>query len=116
MDSLLFVYNASSGFWNKKIDFAHKILSPNTYECSLCALTHGNFGETDRWRSFRASQKTPMKFIYKNEFETQFPDIKVSYPVIFAVTSNGLKMVLSSKKLKELSSLDELIAVLDRNK
>ncbi len=115
MDSLLFVYNTSSGFWSKKIDFAHKILSPDTYACSLCSLTHGNFVETDSWKTFRESQKTPMEFIYKNEFETQYPHIKTTYPVVFSVTSNGsLKVVLSSKELNKMTSVEMLISVLNK--
>ncbi len=113
MTSLLFVYNASSGFWNKKIDFAHKMLSPDTYACSLCALTHGNFGETNEWKIFRKSQKVAMEFIYKNEFEIQYPNIKVIYPVVFSVSSKGLEVVLSSEALNRFTSVEALIAVLN---
>jgi len=40
---LILVNNAKNGVFNKAIDFAHKIVSPQTYECSLCSITYGNF-------------------------------------------------------------------------
>ena len=39
--SLILVYNADSGFFNALADSAHKLLSPSTYDCRLCALTYG---------------------------------------------------------------------------
>ena len=49
---LLFVYNADSGLFNTMADIGHKIFSPQTYSCLLCALTHGYFRERDEWRRF----------------------------------------------------------------
>ena len=36
--TLVFVYNADSGVFNALADAAHKIFSPRTYACNLCAL------------------------------------------------------------------------------
>ena len=33
--SIVFVYNADSGLFNMVTDTAHKMLSPDTYECNL---------------------------------------------------------------------------------
>jgi hypothetical protein len=41
--SLVFVYNADSGVFNTLSDIAHKIFSPETYACNLCALTPHEF-------------------------------------------------------------------------
>ena len=40
---LIFIYNAKSGLVNELLDFAHKIISPETYNCNLCAITYGTF-------------------------------------------------------------------------
>jgi len=37
--NLIFVYNANGGLVNSWLDTAHKIVSPSTYSCSLCAIT-----------------------------------------------------------------------------
>ena len=44
-DGLIFVYNAKSGTLNAAIDYFHKIVSPETYDCNLCILTYDNFGK-----------------------------------------------------------------------
>jgi hypothetical protein len=49
---LIFVYNANSDLFSTITDFAHKILSPSTYDCHLCALTYGNFSEKKEWKAF----------------------------------------------------------------
>ncbi|WP_232221892.1 hypothetical protein [Methanococcoides burtonii] len=43
-NTLIFVYNADSGLINEMKDYVHKIVSPSTYECNLCAITYGNTG------------------------------------------------------------------------
>ena len=40
---LIIIYNVKSGFVNEMIDFAHKIVSPKTYECNLCAISYNTF-------------------------------------------------------------------------
>ena len=51
MMKLIFVYNAGSGKLNALFDMAHKIVSPTTYECSLCALTHDAFQDIGKLES-----------------------------------------------------------------
>ena len=45
MSTLLFVYNAKSGIANVLVDISHKLLSPETYSCNLCVITHNTFIE-----------------------------------------------------------------------
>ncbi|MEO6000620.1 MAG: hypothetical protein ABIN89_27480 [Chitinophagaceae bacterium] len=40
---LIFVYNADNSLFGTITDFAHKILSPASYQWKLCPLTYGNF-------------------------------------------------------------------------
>ena len=37
---LIFIYNAQKGRLNSLIDYIHKTVSPGTYSCNLCAITH----------------------------------------------------------------------------
>jgi len=52
---LIFVYNANSGKLNSLLGSAHKLFSPKTYSCNLCALTHYLFHENTQWELFRES-------------------------------------------------------------
>ena len=54
---LVFVYNARSGLFNALSDAAHKIFSPGTYQCNLCALTHTALGMRGEWRKFLDSER-----------------------------------------------------------
>ena len=65
---LVFVYNADSGLFGTATDFTHKILSPSTYRCRLCALTYGNFTIKDEWKSFIAQLPFSITFLHKNDF------------------------------------------------
>ncbi|MGI8952546.1 MAG: hypothetical protein ACR2FN_13295 [Chitinophagaceae bacterium] len=52
MSTLIFVYNADADLFSTLTDFAHKILSPSTYQCKLCALTYGNISMKQEWKFF----------------------------------------------------------------
>lgn len=114
MRSFLFVYNAKSDFWSKKIDFAHKIISPNTYACSLCALTHGNFGETNTWKLFKKEAKFNMEFFYKNDFINLYTTNIKNFPVIIEKhsTTSSLSVLIDHKELSKLKTVEELIAAI----
>lgn len=115
MESLLFVYNAKSDYWSKKIDFAHKIISPSTYSCDLCALTHGNFGETEIWKEFRENSKITLTFIYKDEFQKLYPNTKTTFPLIFRKEKgNNLSVLIDAKTLSEIKSVEKLIDVITK--
>jgi hypothetical protein len=59
---LVFVYNADSGVFNTLSDIAHKIFSPETYACNLCALTHTNFGMRGEWKRLLKRLVCPSNF------------------------------------------------------
>ena len=48
---LIFIYNAQKGRLNSLIDYIHKTVSPGTYSCNLCAITH-NFKKKIKWDNF----------------------------------------------------------------
>ncbi len=109
MKYFLFVYNARSGSLHKGIDFFHKIISPDTYECNLCKITHGVFTERSKWKQFRNQENVEMKFYYIDEFEARFGK-KLTYPVI--LDSPSLDILLSNKEINKLKTLDELIEII----
>jgi hypothetical protein len=69
---LIFVYNANSDFFSTVTDFAHKILSPATYQCHLCALTFGNFSIKQGWKSFIEGLSLKAILLHKDEFEGEY--------------------------------------------
>lgn len=105
---LIFVYNADSGLFNTMADIGHKIFSPSTYACDLCALTHGYFSERKAWRTFVESLPIDCIFLHKDEFQAQHPAVDVQYPVIFLKTEEQLKVCVSARSLADCKQLDDL--------
>ncbi len=107
--SLIFVYNANSGLWNALLDIAHKIISPDTYNCRLCALTYGTVAMKREWRSFlkRLSPIQPV-FLHADEVSADFPT--TALPAVFIRQTDGeFVPLITAEELRTCSSLPELI-------
>ena len=104
---LIFVYNAKSGIASTIKDIGHKLLSPQTYDCFLCRLTHGTFREEPSWKSFRQNSGIEMEFLHSNEFE-QLYDRKEAYPAVLK-NSGFMEVVISRDQLAHLTSVGDLI-------
>ena len=107
--TLLFVYNANSGALNTLFDVGHKLFSPKTYQCSLCALTYDTFKENNIWKTFRKENPVPMEFLHKDEFKAKFPNENITYPVILKFENEQLSNVMDHKTLNGITSVEELI-------
>jgi hypothetical protein len=96
---LIFVYYAESGLHIKAINFAHKIVSLQTFNCSLYSITHANFSVHDKWADFIISLKIPIKFLYKNEFEDDYPNISATYPVAYLSNRKNMVKLLNASEI-----------------
>ena len=81
-DTLLFVYNADTGIWNGYMDIMHKVFSPKTYPCQLCAITHGTFKVKKSWDDFAKSLPVSIRFLHRDEWHAEFGR-KDPLPAIF---------------------------------
>ncbi|MAZ27331.1 MAG: GTPase [Cytophagaceae bacterium] len=114
---LIFIYNADSGFKNLVMDIAHKILSPKTYPCSLCDITHGVFKEHEDWKKFREESNLDMDFLHKDEFEQQYASKfghKYHYPVILAQSHNDLEVFISKDELDAMQTATDLMQIINQ--
>ncbi len=110
--TLIFVYNTDSNPVSSLIDLGHKILSPETYSCSLCKLTHGPFTEIDAWKAFRTSIGYPMEFLHRDEFEKKYNQ-RFQYPVILKKETT-IEVLLKKEDIDSLADLDALIAAVQK--
>ena len=111
---LIFVYNADSGFFNTVSDIAHKITSPETYQCQLCALTHGYFKIKDQWQQFINTTEDEFVFYHRDEFVKEYGTPTEPLPAIFQVTENGMTVFVSREQLAELSDVSELVELMNK--
>ncbi len=106
--ALVFVYNADSGFVSTLLDIGHKIVSPQTYACNLCAITHTTFSMRDEWKNFVAGLGVPVEFLHRDELAERHGLRDVPLPAIFLKTEAGLKPWISRDEINHCRSLDEL--------
>ena len=109
---LIFVYNANSGVVNTLLHSFHKVASPSTYDCNLCALTYGSFTENEIWKNFREHAEMDMEFLHKDEFLDQFGSKwlpKYTFPIILVDHNGELEVFLNSNELNKLETAEALI-------
>ncbi len=96
------------------LDVAHKIFSPKTYACNLCAITFDTFSENKSWKQFRERSTLNMEFLHIDEFESKY-DIKTfNYPVVLSVENNNFKEFLSVDTINKIQSVEELTLVIEK--
>ena len=87
---LIFVYNADGGRLAGLQDMFHKILSPATYLCSLCAVTYGATSMRPEWQQFIQQLAVPVEFLHRDEFGRDYPQWRTHpLPAAFAVDDAG---------------------------
>lgn len=109
---LVFVYNADSGLFNTLTDIAHKLLSPSTYECNLCNLTHGYFAAREEWTTFLDDLDADIEFLHRDEYMDRYPDSEVEFPAIFVNAYDELIPWVDKKVINEMSSADALMEMI----
>ena len=117
-DHLLFVYNANSGFLNMFKDWTHKIVSPSTYDCQLCALTYGNTGMRKKWHKFISDLSFDTLFLHRDDFHKQYPNLKeIPLPCIFIRRKRDqlVQVLLDAETINRQQTLDQLIDSCNRS-
>jgi len=112
---LIFVYKADSGLFNTLGDMLHKLLSPQTYECQLCSLTHGVFSMHKAWRDFISQLDYQAEFLHRDEFAERYPGQDFELPTVLREGPMGLESVLSAEEVASAGSLEQLQRLLLRN-
>ena len=105
---IIFVYNADSGVFNLLSDVAHKIFSPQTYSCNLCALTHSNFGMKAEWKTFLETLDYPLEFLHADEFKNRYPSEKFKLPAIFKSDNDVLSLLVESETINKCRNIEDL--------
>lgn len=106
--ALVFVYNADSGVFNTLADVAHKIFSPQTYGCNLCALTHTALGMRKEWKRFLDGLDSPLEFLHADELKTRYGVEDVPLPAVFKRDGEELEVIMGADSINACRTLGEL--------
>ncbi len=110
---LVFVYNAESGIFNTLSDVAHKLLSPQTYACNLCALTHTTFGMRNEWKEFLGNLDAPLEFLHADELRSRYGVTGLALPAILRKRGGAaLEEFVDAATINSCRTLDELKRVI----
>lgn len=113
---LIFVYNADSGLFNTLTDVAHKIFSPQTYPCHLCALTHTAVGMRKEWKQFLDDLGGPLEFLHADELKARYGMQEVPLPAIFQRNGGHIEVSIDADSINACRTLDDLKRlILDRH-
>jgi CRP-like cAMP-binding protein len=108
LTKLIIAYNAKGGFFNGLSDSVHKIFSPSTYPCELCAITHHSAGMRYPWKRFLESLDMEVVFVHSDEV-TEYPFLaNEALPLIGVVSDGEFQVLVSKAELKEMKSVKEL--------
>jgi len=103
--NLVVVYNAKSGGLNAVLDYVHKMVSPETYNCNLCKLTYDNFGQIREWNDFLRFLNISVDYYYKDHLTQIGMDPEMDLPAIFF--NNNL--LIGAREINSFKTLEELI-------
>ncbi|MBJ47660.1 MAG: hypothetical protein CMG59_00560 [Candidatus Marinimicrobia bacterium] len=112
---IIFIYNASDNFLSVGFDFFHKIISPQTYQCSLCKITYGNVSMKDQWKEYIDGLNYDIEFLYMNNFSESHPDLKaVKAPSTFIYDGKEYYELINKEEFNAIPDLDSLIQLMNK--
>ncbi len=112
MQKIVFVYNADSGVFNTLSDIGHKIFSPQTYQCSLCEITHSIFTVRGEWKSYIESLGVTCEFMHRDEFVKQYGTDEKDFPAVYIASEQGINRCLGPEEINQCGDMEELKGLL----
>lgn len=107
---ILIVYNADSGVFNMVAHAIHKTVSPETYPCSLCAVTYGPVSMRGAWKKFLNALPNEVVFHHKDDFSEAYPGVTLDLPAIMTVSeTDGLRVLVDRAELDAVQDVDALM-------
>ncbi|ANY21293.1 hypothetical protein A6F68_02804 [Tsuneonella dongtanensis] len=110
---LLMVYNADGGVFAMVSDAVHKVLSPDTYPCSLCMITYGAVSMKREWRVYLERLPARVTFHHRDDFAAAWPGARFELPVILRESGGQLSMLVSASELDAVETVEQLSALVD---
>lgn len=114
---IIFIYNANSGLVNTWLDIGHKTVSPSTYSCNLCSITHGLFNEKKEWSNYKENSNHTLEFLHKDEFKIKYqPKVELTFPTVLHYKKNNeFDVLMTTEEINKTKSIAELIGKLPKS-
>jgi hypothetical protein len=112
--SLVFVYNVDSGILPRMKDMSSRGTAHGNDGCNLYAVTFSPIGMKKEWKRFIQDLGTPVRFLSRNEFSSEFRTITATFPAIFLQTKNDLILFISTDEINRCAQLEDLISLVQQ--
>ncbi len=110
---LILIYNAAGGIFAQLGDAVHKLVSPGTYACSLCAVTYGAVSMHGAWRRTLDSLPVTPVFLHKGEGKVAALAPGVALPaILLRQGSASPEVLIGAEELDVMNDLDNLTTLL----
>jgi hypothetical protein len=109
---LIFAYAVDGGPVSSIVNYMHKMVSPGTYRCNMCALTYGTFGTKQEWTTFIESLPYEVILLHRDELAERYPGVKDPLPAVFAERGGALSVIVDAPAMTRPRTLDDLIATI----
>lgn len=118
---LVLVYNADTGIIEALMHAVHKQFWPETYPCSLCALTYGAVSMRGDWKRFWQALDAQVDFYHRDDFTRDFPTLgtggarEVALPsILISEAGEEPRVMISNEELDAMADVDQLMARVSR--
>ena len=111
MPKILFVFKASNAPISKAVDWFHKVISPGTYQCQLCQLTHHHFGSRALLKTWQKQIPYEVEFWYEDQWNEKHREEELPLIAILQTDQTAqIEIILTKEEIEKLTSLDELLS------
>ena len=112
---LILIYNAEGGIFAQLSDAVHKLVSPSTYACSLCALSYGAVSMHGAWRRTLESLPVTPVFLHRGEGKVSALAPKAELPaILLRQGSASPELLIGADELNAMPDLETLTELLLR--
>ena len=112
MPKLLFVYAVDSGVLNTAKHVVHRIGSPSTYPCSLCALTYRTVRPAPEWTRFVRGLSIEVKYLHRDELRELHPQEARPLPAVF-LDNGALEVLVAANEIDACADAGALVRLVD---
>ncbi len=103
---ITFIYKADSGLGNTLLDIGHRILSPKTYPCQLCMITHDHFGKKQEFRRWIENTGYELAFYHQDEFVRAFGR-ELNWPALL-ISDGDREICIEGETIAALENFEAL--------
>ena len=107
---LILAYNADSGIINALMHAVHKQIAPDTYPCSLCAITYGAVSMHADWKLFLDSLPLDIVIHHKDDLESAYPRHGIALPAVLIAQGDDVpRNLVPAQELDAMADTSELM-------